>query len=261
MPDFRDFLLDFLKVIAPYQDVISHALMRRTPEGDLLAAAQAKDSSILVKATAKHPVEEFHDVACLGTLPYLKQVLESRRLGSKATEVTLDYKTASDGQTEALYAITFNGKTAQAFYRATDPFLHKLTTMREVKITEWPALFGLDVATAESFIDMAKVHASAPKTGTDRDDIFKLVLDGDQIVAIFGDKSHQSHVTLSEEAERTTDRDKINALFVISHFRAILNQLRGEDVLVAYLSDKALRIDMETPQAVYTYTMTAKKLA
>ena len=106
---------------------------------------------------------------------------------------------------------------------------------------------------------MYKVNALAPKTGSDRDDIFKLAFTGDVIEAIFGDNHHTANVILADIVEAESYVAKTNAYFSISRFKSIL-KLIGKGEAIGYLSENGLRVDTETKNAQYKFVTAAKKV-
>jgi hypothetical protein len=131
---------------------------------------------------------------------------------------------------------------------------------------DWPLAFSIDVDFIKSFDEMCKIHALAPKTGSERDDIFQLVHTDEGIEAIFGDHHHTANVVLSETVEanlRTTvanlRTDKTHAYFSISLFKSIL-KLIGKGDAIGYLTNTGLRIDTETKHATYKFVTAAKKV-
>lgn len=258
--EFRDLLTDLLEAVDPFRDTITHILMRRK-DNVVEAAARSRENSISIQAVAKKPVADYENIACLGKLPYLKTILNSDYIKGKSKKFTIDlkYDIATDNKTTALRTIKFSGGNMTAFYTPTDPFVNKLNNLPIPKITKWPVLFGIDATVINHFEQLFKIHQSAPRAGGDRDDIFQLAYNDGEVLALFGDKGHQSQVVLTTEAGTTEEIDKLSAMFSISHFRSIL-KFMGKKGGIAYFADKCLKIELETNNAEYAFAIYAKKL-
>jgi len=257
--EFRDLLTDLLEAVDPFRDTITHILLRRSDNG-VEAAARSRENAIPIQAVAKKPVSEYDHIACLGKLQYLKTILSSDYIkGKKDFTIDLKYATATDSKTVALRSVEFTGGGMKAFYTPTDPFVNKLNNLPIPVIKKWPVLFGIDGKVIKHFEQLFKIHQSAPRAGGDRDDIFQLAYNEGQILALFGDKGHQSQVILTSEAGTTEEIDKLSALFSISHLRSIL-KFMGNKGGIAYFADKCLKVEMETDNAEYAFAIYAKKL-
>jgi len=258
--EFRDFLTDLLEAVDPFRDRITHILMRRSDNG-VEAAARARENSISVQAIAKKPISDYDHFACLGKLQYLKTILNSAYIKGKTDfSIDLKYDTATDNKTTALRSVEFEGGGMKAYYTPTDPFVNKLNNVPVPVIKKWPVLFGIDDKVINHFDQLFRIHQSAPRAGGDRDDVFQLAYNGGEILALFGEKGHQSQVTLTTEAGTTEEIDKLSALFSISHLRSIM-KFMGKKGGVAYFADKCLKIEMETAYADYAFAIYAKKLS
>ena len=243
--EFRDLLTDLLNAVDPFRDTITHILMRRSDNG-VEAAARSRDNAIYIKAVAKKSIEDYDHIACFGKLPYLKTILNSNYIKGKSKfKIDLKYDIATDDKTTALRTVKFSGGGMTAFYTPTDPFVNKLNNVKIPTVSTWPVLFGINADVINHFEQLFKIHSSAPRVGSDRDDVFQLAYSNGEILALFGEKGHQSQVVLTTEAETTTEIDKLSALFSITHFRAIM-KFMGKAGGVAYFADKFLKIEMAT---------------
>ena len=257
--ELRNLLADVITIVEPFRDDISHILMKRTPEGDIAAAAKSRDSNISITMLSQKDVEGFEGVACFGSIPYLSAALNSSYIKDDRAKIDLDYDTASDGKTHALKSITFKGgRKLVAFYQATDPFINKMNRIKPPIIREWPIKFTIDGQFIKDFNEVYKVHR-ASMVGGDKDAVFTLSYSFGEIISLFGEKGHQSNMILSENAE-STDIDKLSALMPITHFQAIL-KLIGKGVGHAKFTDKALRVDIQTELATYSLMILAKKVS
>jgi len=255
------FLIDVLTGIDPFKDVVSHIFIRRNKEDSTLeAAAKARDGSISIRAISKKPIKEFEYVACLGNLSYLKSVLISPYMKADG-KMKLGWETASNGKSQALRYIEFSGgKGFKTFYQATDPFVNQLGRIEIKKNQEWPVAFHIGPAVVKNFDDIYKIHLSAPRTGSDLDDIFRLSFTEKGIEGVFGDNDTEASVILSDIAEAEEGTDKMSGLFQISRFRSILKQI-GKNEALAYQGAYALMIDTETTHSNFQFVMQAKKMA
>lgn len=256
--EFRDLLTDLLEAVDPFRDTITHILMRRSDNG-VEAVAKSRENAISIQAAAKKSVADFEHIACLGKLQFLKTILNSDYIKGKS-EFTIDlkYDIATDNKTTALRTVEFKGGGMKAFYTPTDPFVNQLGGIKVPTITKWPVLFGIDANVIKHFEQLHKIHQSAPRAGGDRDDIFQLAFSNGEILALFGEKGHQSQVILSTNAGTTEEIDKLSALFSITHFRSIL-KFMGKSGGVAHFADKCLKIEMETNNAEYAFSIYAKR--
>jgi hypothetical protein len=262
---FKQFRADLLASFDPFKDVITHIYLRRRKDGQegVEAAAEPRDQSLKITAVSKKPVSEFQNVACLGNLSYLKSVVQSSYL-KKDAKLELSYDVDSKGKGEALRHISFSGgKGFKTHYQATDPYIDQLGRVKPVKIEDWPVAFYINVDVVKNFEEIHKINASAPKIGSDLDDVFHLVYEDGKIEGIFGDHGNQSSVILSDIAEAEEEEEdvkRITALFSISRLRFILKQI-GKGEAMAYLCSKGLKIDTETEHAKYQFVMQAKRMA
>ena len=251
--NLRDFLLDLLQAIEPFKDALTHVMLREK-DGKVMAAAKSRDGSISLQATPRGELPGFHGKACLGSLPYLRGALSAGYMEGGKVELT--YGPSSKGGEEVLRSIQLKGANRyNVFYQAIDPVINQRTRISLPTGLDWPLAFGIDTDFIKGFTEMYRVAGLTPKTNTERDDIFQLAYHDDCIEGIFGDKNHQSSVVLSRTVEGST-ADKVSAHFLMSRFRSMLN-LVGKDA-IGYLSDKAIRVDIETGQAEYRFVNSAK---
>jgi hypothetical protein len=257
----KSFLLDLLEAVEPFKDAITNVMILEK-DGVVKAAGKSRDGSLTLQVTAKGPIEDFTGKACIGSLSYLRRALLSKNMNSG--ELKLNYGNASNGE-EVLRSINLIGTNEfNLFYQAIDPFVNQMNRIKLPSIANYPVVFGIDKNFINNFDDTYKVNSLAPKIGSERDDIFVLVLvptdDGISIEGIFGDKSHAISVQLTAMVETAINEPtKMKAHFLISRFRTLLQLIdKGEGI--GYLSDKSLKIDIETTQADYQYVMSAKKV-
>ena len=257
MSELKLFVVDLLDAIDPFKDVISHVMMREA-DGRVVAAAKARDGSISVQAKSKGEVPGFTDKACLGSLAYLRGALTSANMTNG--ELKLSYGDASNGKDRVLRSISMSGSNGfKVFFQAVDPFVNSLNRIKLPTGLDWPVAFAIDETFIDNFNETVKVNALAPKSSTERDDIFQMVLTPEGIEGIFGDKHHQATVALSRTVEAESSTDKVNAYFSISKVRSLLRYV-GKAAAIGYLSDKALRVDIETSQAEYQFVTASKKV-
>ena len=263
--EFRNLLADLLSNTEPFRDSISHLLLKKTESGDVAAAAKSRDGNIAVTARSKMDVPEFHDVACLGSLPFLNSIVNSAYFSGKAKSVSnmeLNYDISSNGKTNALRSIDFtSGKKMEIFYQATDPYINDLTRVKKATVKDWNVKFQITPTLIADFMEALKIQKAAPKIGGDRDEVFTLSYTQDnEIIAVFGEKGHSTSIVLSKQVEESEDVNVITSLFSIVNFQAIL-KLVGKKEATCFLADKALKVEMETDQAFYSLMTTAKKLS
>ena len=252
------FLVDLLGAIGPFKDTVTHVMMRSEDDGTIKAAAKGRDGSISIQAKSKEAIPDFTDKACLGSLSYLEGALKSSFM--KDGKLTLSYGKSSNGKEDVLRSIKLKGSKAgyNVFYQAVDPFINQLNRIKLPTGLTWPLAFAIDETFISYFVESVKVSNSAPKTGTERDDIFELVQTEEGIEGIFGDKNHQVTIVLSNTVEGE-DEEKTHAYFSIAKMRSIL-QFIGKGSAIGYLSDKSIRIDTETQYAEYQFVTASKKV-
>lgn len=253
----KDLLSDVLMVTSRFRDVITHIILK--DRGDhIMIIAKSVDGSIYVGGKTKGSVDDFNDLACLGSLDFLQASLDTPAMENGNLEVNID--SSADGKAQVVRSITLSGKNGYSvFYQAVDPFVSNLNKISTLKIDDWSVLFAVDKTFTDRFTDTMKVHSRAPKIGTDEDDIFMLSYGDKSISASFGEKGHQVSMTLTDTVEVVNDVDKITALFSVSKLNAIL-KLIGKDGAVAYLDSKAMKMDIHTKYAEYEFVMTAKRM-
>lgn len=257
---FRDFVYDILEKTAPFKDEVTHVVMKKDDLGDVVARVM---SSILsLSATAKVEMPDFHDVACFGSLPYLRSLLKSKYITGKEAkyEVTFHYQDHKNGKPPSIRNISIKAGRMTSFYQATNPYLNNLVSgIRKPKVNDWVIGFPLGREAIDEFKEASRIHAMAPKIGGERDDIFSLGFDGKSIIASFGEKGHQTSVVLTDDAESVEPDRKMSALFSIKQFSGLLEMI-GKETAVMSLASNALRIEVENGVAAYTAVLTAKKL-
>lgn len=253
----QSFLSEILDTLDPFKDVIANVMVREK-DGEFKAAAKSKDGAISVEITCKGDLPGFKEKACFGSLPFLRGALNSSLM--EGGDIELTYGDASNGKDTVLRSAMLRGKKGyNVFYSAIDPYVNKMNRIKLPPILDWPVAFAIDKEFISAFDEMYKVNALAAKTGSDRDDIFKLAYTGGSIEAIFGDHHHSLNVVLSDIVEAEANTDKTNAYFSISRFKAIL-KLIGKGEAIGYLSKNGLRVDTETKNAQYRFVSAAKKV-
>ena len=255
MNDLIPVLRDLLTAVEPFRDGISHLLVRNVND-KFKALGNARDGSIVIQCSSKGDIT-FQGKGCLGSLRYLRQAMTTSFMS--AGDIELSYGMSSNGSEEVLRSMHMTGSNGySAFYHAVDPFVNKMNSPKQPKITSWPIGFAITKELVETFKEARRVQAQAPKTNTDFDDIFTLAYVDGKVEGIFGDKNHRLTITLAEDVEAEDGTDKVSGLFSMAYLDAIF-KLVGKDSAIALLCDKALRIDTETKTAEYTFTMAAKK--
>ena len=171
----------------------------------------------------------------------------------------VEYREAKD-YPKSIGSINFKGgnNKLEAFYQATDPFVNKMNKVRPEKIDNWPVEFEITQEVIKDFTEIQKVHKASPKMGSDRDDLFTLAYNGGSVIAMFGDKSHRSNMTLCEDAKCDDSVSMVNALISVSNFQAIL-KLIGKGKATARLTDRGLKVELVTELATYSLIIAAKK--
>ncbi len=263
--EFRAFLNDILEKALLFKDDVTHVVMTRSKGGGIVAGCRSNGTVISIKAQFKDDLDMFHEGEkfCFGSLPYLNSILKSKYMASKGASFAFNFnvQTSSDGKTPSLRNMRVRAGKMDSFYQATDPYLNNIIGgVNAPNVTDWTVMCGIDQAAEREFTEISKIHAMAPKIGGDRDDIFSLGFDGNAILASFGEKGHQSNVELTENAESMMDGRKINALFSIRHFKALLRIVNEAGGGVMTLAPKALKVEFENDLAKYTIMLTAKKI-
>lgn len=251
----KDLLPDILEVTSRFRNVITHIIL--TDRGDnVKILAKSTDGSMAISGVTKGPVDDLNNIACLGSLDFLSASLSAPAMKKGTLDLHID--SSADGKAQVVRSITMTGENGYSvFYQAVDPFISKLNKIAVNKIKDWPVLFAIDKTYIERFTDTMKVHAKAPKIGTDEDDIYTLTYSDGQITVEFGERGHQVSMMLTGETETTGTTEKVNALFSISQTDAIL-KLVGKEGAVGYLVDKAMKVDIHTKHAEYEFVSTAK---
>ena len=264
--------MDTLNVVMPFREQITHILLKRSKDGkSLVGSADSKDGSISIGIESKFPVEDMVHGACLGSLSYLNNSLNSNNLKDSKMSMDLNFSPTSDKRITALRSIRItDSKKFEVFYQATDPFVSKLTKRKVVKITEWPIVFEITPSLIKDYVEAVKIQASAPNMG-DRGEIFTLAYSEDAISLLFGEKGHQLTLTPDVDVffdiEEFEPINKQSALFSKVQFLAVcqlLERIRrsknGNGEAVGSFNEKALMVEFETTEALYTITLLAKKL-
>jgi hypothetical protein len=255
--ELQNFLIDLLDAVDPFKDVVTN-IMVRDVNGIIIAAAKARDGSISIQAKSKHPIPDFTEKACLGSLPFLRGVLTSAYM--KDGTLSLAYGKASNDDDIVLRSMKMVGSNGfNVFFQAIDPFVNKLNRIKLPTGLSWPVAFAVDGPFINHFSEVVKVNTFAPKSGTGSDDIFELLVVDGTIEGVFGDNKHQTNVVLSNTVESDEVVDKINAYFSITKTRSMLRFI-GKGSAIGYLSDKALRIDTDTACAEYQFVTASKKV-
>lgn len=258
MDNFKDYLLDVIRHVEPFRGMVSHILVRKTAQDDVIAVAKEQNNNFVVMATALKPIDTFETVGLFGNLPFLKSVLDSAYMSGKFN-ITYNYSRTSNGATNALSSLMVETNKFKASYRATDPFIGNFAKINIPKVDNWMAAFPLDKSVYEDFRNAAKIHASAPKTGSDKDDIFELICNSGVVRASFGLTNNSTEIVLSESVAMEDDSVVLNDYYSISMIDPILKMaMDGKGVLS--MSQNLIRIDLETDYASYVYTIYAKKL-
>lgn len=255
--EFRDLLTDVLTMVDPFRDGITFILTKRTKTGDIVSVAKSKSGDISITSMSRVDVPDLEGAACFGSLPYLKAILSSKFIKGKANfSMEPHYDISSDGKTNSLRFVLFKGgNKMEASYEATDPFISKMQNVKLPSIKDWTVTFKIDQNFISDFTEMHKVHRAAPKIGGDRDDIFTLLCSEGKVIAVFGEKGHQTSMTLGENNESGV---KLSALLSVTHFQAIL-KLLGKGTGEARFAEKALRVDTVTDIATYSLMISTKK--
>jgi hypothetical protein len=257
--ELRDFFLDSLGIIDPFKDTITHFLLKRGNDC-INFTTLSSDNSLVISGTTKKEIKKFEHIAGLGSLQYLKAIVDSDLMKKCNDEsMILNYTESRTGNKTILTSIEFKGENRfTAFYQATDPFVAQLNKVKSIGNLEWPVAFAVDADFKKAFDEIRRINSQASKTGSDRDDIFEISYNNDIITGIFGGRGNRTSITLSEFVESNSDKN-MKALFQISKFKSVLNLLDKGDS-IAYLCDKAIKVDISTNQANYQFVMTAKKI-
>ena len=261
--ELRNFLYDLTAKALLFKDDVTHVVVTRSPAGSIVGGVRSVGTVVSIKAQCKHEMDGFQEGEkfCFGSLPYLSSILKSKYMRGDDFSFEFNVKPSSDGKTPALRNMRIRAGKMDSFYQATDPYLNNIIGgVNAPSITDWVVMFGVDKAAIGEFDEASKIHAMAPKIGGERDDIFSLGFDGDSILASFGEKGHQTNVTLTDNTESLIESRKINAMFSIRHFKAILRMIDEAGGAIVTLAPKALKVEFENAQAKYTVTLTSKKI-
>lgn len=254
MTEFVVFLDDLIKKIDPFNRTVTHLHINRK-NGEVSAAAPAKDRSLELHAKCKEDVPELEGVACLGSLMYLKQIINSSFVKS-GLRTELKFGPTANGKLEALRSITFRGGNRyQAFYQGTDPFIGNIIMPSKAKIESWPLVFAVSAKMAKEFKEARAISAAAPSIR--QENVFELSYADGAMVASFGEGNQQSSLVLSDAVEELDKINKRSAYYMTDLVLPILNMC-GEDGMIVYFSEKAIKFEFETDVAEYSIIMTSK---
>lgn len=258
---FHELLLEVLSVIDPFKSVITHVGMKKLADGTVRIYAKSIDKSITINAFTKQVVEDFDHSACLGNLPYLHSVMKSKYIAkAENAAIDLDYEMSTNGTTTALKTITVSdGKKLVVHYRAVDPFLAKFGKPKNLDIDKWPVVFGIDKTVIDDYAELNKIHKASPKIGSEQDDLFRLTFNEGQVFAIFGEKGNSAKMVLSSVVE-SDGANKLSTLFSATRFQSILGLVKKSGQGIAYVAQKALRVETETERVSYRFETAAKRM-
>ena len=260
MSGFQELLTDIIGITDPFRSYCQYIKMKRKDDGDLMAVIDGRDNAIQITAKAKKEIPEFQTQACLGSLPYLKQVLDSsfmRGTDAKNTKIDLTVGKSSNGASNMLKSIDFTTKRLTVKYNATDPFIGDINKKtRPVIATDWPVTFSITDEMLSNFEDVVRIHTSAPKINPKHADVFTLVYQEDSVSAQFGDTTHQVSAVLADGV--TSSATKISTLLPISIVRAMFKIKANQ---VAFLAEKAVKIEFDTSEAVYSIIAPGKLIS
>lgn len=257
--ELYNFLTDVLVKLFPFRADISHILLKQTGNS-VKAVAAMKDGSLIVNIESTKPIKEFDGVGCLGSIQYLHSILMSPAAkDSDEGELELTYDEINGKQ--VLSTITVKGAHRySAMYQLSNPDIKRISRVPQLKLQgeDWNTGFAITEKLESKFEEMYRITRSMPKSTGEMEGVFTLVFDGvNTIEGIFGERSYESSIVLTDEAE-PIKTGRLIAMFPIEKFRQIV-KLSPMDTTIIMLCDKAMMVDVVSELATYSYVLTAKK--
>lgn len=247
--------------VTPFNKSISHIHCTLTPEKHLFLAAPSKDRSIEFQATSKTPCEDLQGVACLGSIPYLRQIINSSFL-TAACDVNITYDTS--GKRPSVRTIKFsNGDKMEMQYTATNPYMNNFLVMpSNQKIDVWPVTFILDKYMVDKITEMRSIQMASASGDVE---LFTFVCEkSGNLNAIFGDERNPASLYLTNEVDRPDQKVGFRAAFMIDQFIRLAQMIdwsKAKEGVPVQLANTALKIMIESKLMEYDIIMTAKKKA
>lgn len=250
----RDFLIDAITSIEPFKTIPYLAIKKHN--GDVLASAQEQKGGVVVKIQSKVDIEELDDgvAALFGNLPYLKSLLDNDYTKEKCN-IDIHHRNSSDNQSSVIGSLSVSSGRFKAEYQATDPFIGNLSKVKVPIVREWPIAFSMSKDIYTDFKSISRIHAMSPKIGGDRDDIFTISTENDSINITFGERNHKTSMVLCECDKN--DVGEFSALFSISMLDSLF---KLGDKGKIHLTTQAIKLEVESELAKYTYIISAKKV-
>jgi hypothetical protein len=250
---FLDFLKDATEMVQPFNKVITHIQIAPNKDGTLRMVAPSSNRSVEIHATSLEPISDFNSRACLGTIPYLSQLL-SNDLMKSANPI---FNITEHGEKDYLKSIELHGKKLDVFYSATNPFIGSIIKPHRTKDMEWPVAFAVDEG---AVTELKHVQRLGMSSGANTDELFSLSCYDDAIRTQFGGSSHSVDYTLSNTIEYLGKTKTINpTLFYIDVFFRLMDVSIKNNAVIMF-NDKALKFEFATPQNIsYEIITTARK--
>lgn len=264
MKQLLDSLKEMIDWVTPFSKTISHIHCNLTPEKHLYLAAPSKDRSIEFQAVSKTPCQDIQGVACLGSLPYLRQIINSSFLNASC-EVNISYDTS--GKHPSVRTIKFtNGDKMEMQYTATNPYMNNFLVMpSKQKIDSWPVTFILDKYMVDKIAEMKTIQAAAPGKNANDVELLTFVCEkSGNLNAIFGDERNPASLYLTNEVERLDQKNGFRAAFIIDQFIRLgqmIDWSKAKDGVPVQLANTSLKIMIESSLLEHDIIMTAKKKA
>lgn len=259
--ELYSFFVDVLTKIYPFRNDIAHVLLKQKGNG-IEALATTKDGSLVVNIKSIEALREFDGIGCLGNIQYLHTILNSPAIAnSDEGELELTYDNLNEKK--ILSTITALGcNKYSAVYQLSNPELKRISRVPQLKLSDkdWDVAFPVSEKFDEKFDEMYRITKSMPKSSSEMEGVFTLVFDGcNTIEAMFGERSFESSISLTEEAEAIKSDKKIITMLPIEKFRQIIKLSPMDNTTVVMMCDKAIMVEVVGKIASYSYVLTAKK--
>lgn len=245
MSNLKRALTEALTVLDPYKKDIKYFIVANQ-EGGHTGSAFTGDGLTYIRAVFKQPITEVTNTASLGSLPYLKAILDAEPIKADDCRVEVEELVSADGVTRAVGKLTFIGKKLKAAYQASDPMM--VQALQIAAKTPRPMAgvcsITVDKATAKDFDNAARIYLSYDN----KLDHCRIEYKDGMVTAEFGDRAHRSTVTLAENVpgEDTT----VSTTFLIDDVKKLLNLAAIKGGKLSLLS-KYLKLELEQEFADY----------
>lgn len=254
MVTLKSLLSELLSILDPYKNDMKYFILKNTDEG-LQGTAFSNDNQTFISMTAKTTVEEIKSICALGSLPYLRAILESSYIKEDATKLTIEERISLDKITSSVGRIIFHSKKMKVAYQAADPLLVQALTIagQKPKPLTYAVTIDVNKETAKEFEDASRIYGAYDKAI----EHCRLEFANQRVIAEFGERQNSTEIVLAEglEAEDTT----VSNTFLIEDVKRLL-KLASQKGGKLSLSNKYLRLTFEQDNAEYLIMISCRKV-